>query len=89
MSSEVTDSPDHPQPRPPSTQFRQETASRIVGTTPAGLPLYLRIKGERIADISFQASCAISTASASMLTDRSRAALSGRPSSYLRPCMAC
>ena len=39
------------------------------------LELYLRIEGDRIADISFQGSgCAISVASASLLTERLRGA---------------
>ena len=78
MSSELTDLYqelllDHA--RHPHNFRAMDTASRIVeGYNPLcgdDLKLYLRLEGERIADISFQGrGCAISTASASMLTDR-------------------
>ena len=78
MSSELTDLYqelllDHA--RHPHNFRAMDTASRIVeGYNPLcgdDLKLYLRLEGDRIADISFQGrGCAISTASASMLTDR-------------------
>jgi len=78
MTSELTDLYqdlllDHA--RHPHNFRAMETASRIVeGYNPLygdDVALYLRVEGDRIADISFQDwGCAISTASASMLTDR-------------------
>ncbi|MEA3276690.1 MAG: SUF system NifU family Fe-S cluster assembly protein [Pseudomonadota bacterium] len=61
--------------RHPHNFRAMEGASRTIeGYNPLcgdELKLYLRLEGKRIADVSFQGKgCAISTASASMLTDR-------------------